>query len=131
MKQSSPARIREFTDLIAWRESHALVVAVYRETRKFPHDEQFGLVSQMRRAAVSVTSNIAEGFGRYGYKEKIQLYRIAHASLVELKNQLFVARDVGYLQGEEYLALETQLITAHRLLQGLITKSRSLLNHVS
>ena len=67
-------KIQSFTDLDAWREGHALVLAIYRITRDFPREEQFGLVSQLRRAAVSITSNIAEGFSRLSYKEKRQFY---------------------------------------------------------
>jgi four helix bundle protein len=79
----------------------------------------------MRRAATSVTSNIAEGFGRQGYKEKIQFYYLAQGSLTELKNQLLIARGVEYISLEQYEELSQQANQAHRLLQGLITKTKS------
>ena len=62
-------KIQTFTDLIAWKEGHRLVVDIYKVTKSFPNNEIYGMVSQMRRAAVSITSNIAEGFGRKGYKK--------------------------------------------------------------
>lgn len=67
-------KIESFRDLNAWREGHKLVLAIYKITKTFPKDELYGLVSQMRRCAVSIASNIAEGFSRQSYKEKVQLY---------------------------------------------------------
>jgi len=124
-------KIREFTDLKAWQEGHELVIIVYQMTKNFPREEIYSLVDQMRRAATSITSNIAEGFGRQGMKEKIQFYYLAQGSLTELKNQLLIAKDVGYLTQEDFEKLMTPANNAHRLLQGLITKSKSFLNHKS
>lgn len=120
-----PEPIRDFTDLIAWKEGHKLVLETYSLTKKFPKEEVFGLTSQMRRAAVSVTSNIAEGYGRQGYKEKVQFFYLAQGSLVELKNQLLISRDIGYISVDEWGSIMEQADTAHKLLQGLITKSRT------
>lgn len=119
--------IREFTDLIVWQKGHKLVLAIYLITKKFPREEIFGLTSQMRRSAVSITSNIAEGFGRKGFKEKIQFYYLAQGSLTELRNQLILSRDVGYFDTKIFTNLETSLVEVHRLLQGLITKSKTFL----
>lgn len=124
-------RIRSFTDLKAWRESHKLLLLVYKITKKFPKEELFCLVSQMRRAALSVTSNIAEGFGRQGLKEKIQFYYLAQGSLTELKNQILAARDVGYISKADLDSLVEQANSAHQLLQGLLTKTKSFVNHKS
>lgn len=74
------AKITSFTDLEAWRIGHSLVLRIYKATKLFPREEQFGLISQMQRAAVSITSNIAEGFSRRGAKEKIQFYYLALGS---------------------------------------------------
>ncbi|MBI4599730.1 four helix bundle protein [Candidatus Uhrbacteria bacterium] len=76
--------MRSFTDLKAWQEGHTLVLKIYKITQSFPKEEQFGLTNQLRRAAVSLTSNIAEGFGRGSYKEKAQFYSIALGSLTEV-----------------------------------------------
>jgi four helix bundle protein len=121
-------KITAFTDLIVWQEGHKLVVEIYCKTKEFPKEERYSLVDQMRRSSTSVTSNIAEGFGRKGYKEKIQFYYMAQGSLTELKNQLYIARDVGYLKQIQIEALMLQADTTHKLLQGLITKSKSFLN---
>ena len=119
-------KIKDFTDLDTWKESHKLVLMIYDVTRKFPKEEQFGLVSQMRRSVVSVTSNIAEGFGRQGMKEKIQFYYMSQGSLTELKNQIFIVRDTGLVNSSTIDRIIEQLETAHRLLQGLIRKSKEI-----
>ena len=120
-------KIREFTDLIAWQEAHKLVLLIYKVTKNFPREELYSLTDQIRRVVVSITSNIAEGFGRQSYKEKIQFYYLAQGSLVEVKNQIIIAKDVGYLQPDVYESIKLQSETAHRLLQGLIKKSKSFL----
>ena len=120
-------KIREFTDLKVWQEAHKLVLLVYEQTKKFPKEEIFGLTSQMRRSAVSVSSNIAEGFGRQGYKEKVQFYYLSRESLTELENQFFIARDISYINESESKKSIEQATVAHRLLQGLIKKSKSFL----
>ncbi len=124
-------KIKTFTDLNTWKESHKLLLLIYRETKKFPKEEMFCLTSQMRRAALSVTSNIAEGFGRQGVKEKIQFYYIAQGSLTELKNQILAAKDIGYIDKGVLNELALQANTSHQLLQGLITKTKSFVNHKS
>ncbi len=85
-------KIRSFTDLNAWKEGHKLVLEIYKFTQKFPKEEQFGLTNQLRRAVVSFTSNIAEGFSRNSYKEKLQFYSMALGSLTEVQNQLLVGK---------------------------------------
>lgn len=117
---SAGSKIKSFTDLNARKQGHSLVIAVYKETKTFPRDEVFGLASQMRRCAVSVTSNIAEGFGRNSIKEKTQFYFIAQGSLTELQNQLLVARDVGYVESQRFAQLAEQTVLVHKLLTGLI-----------
>ncbi|MEK7170776.1 MAG: four helix bundle protein [Patescibacteria group bacterium] len=121
-------KIQTFTDLLVWQKGHELAIEVYKTTRKFPREELYGLTSQMRRAAVSITSNIAEGFGRIGYREKLQFYYISHGSLIELKNQLLIARDIDYLTNENFDILDTQVIQVHRLLRGLLKKTSEILN---
>ncbi|MFC1647129.1 four helix bundle protein [Patescibacteria group bacterium] len=118
-------KITSFTKLNAWIEGHKLVLLIYKTTKQFPKNETFGLIGQMRRSVVSVTSNIAEGFSRQSYKEKIQFYSIAQGSLTELENQLIIARDVDYINDKEFKILVFQAKTAHKILRGLIKKSKS------
>jgi four helix bundle protein len=121
-------KIKTFTDLKAWRESHKLVMDIYKITKEFPPEEKFVLVSQMRRAAISITSNIAEGFGRTTYKDKLRFYCMAQGSLTEIKNQLIVARDLNYLKREEFNKIALQANEAHKLSQGLMTKTKEFVN---
>jgi len=109
-------KIQSFTDLTTWQEGHKLVILVYKTTKKFPREEIYSLVDQMRRAASSITSNIAEGFGRQGYKEKIQFYYLAQGSLTELKNQILIAKDVGYLNEDDFRLLSEKANVTHQLL---------------
>jgi len=118
-------KIQSFTDLEVWQEAHKLVLLIYRATRDFPKEELFGLISQLKRAVVSITSNIAEGFSRFSYKEKIQFYSIALDSLTEIQNQLLIARDIGYLNKDDFDSLSEQSVSAHKLLNAFIKKSRS------
>lgn len=122
------SKIQSFTDLKAWQESHKLVVLVYVIVKKFPTSEAFGLKSQMQRAAVSITSNIAEGFSRSSIADKKHFYVVAKGSLTELQNQLLVARDVGYITQEQFHKAAVQSKAALQLLIGLtnsITKYRT------
>lgn len=120
------SKIKIFTDLIVWQESHKLVLAVYLATRSFPKEELFGLVSQMRRAAISITSNIAEGFTRKSKKEKLQFYFIAKGSLIELQSQLLVARDISYITKEEFNDIYGQPSTVERIFSAFIKKTDAL-----
>lgn len=120
-------KITTFTDLDAWQEGHKLVLAVYRLTKLFPREESFGLTSQIRRAAVSITSNIAEGFSRYSYKEKSQFYQTSLGSITELQNQLLIARDVGYLASDDFAHMAEQAIKVHKIVNGLIKSSRAII----
>lgn len=117
-------KIVKFQDLNAWREGHSLVLKIYKVTERFPKKEQFILTSQVLRAAISVTSNIAEGFGRYSPKEKIQFYYTGQASLVELQNQLIIAKDVGYISKNSFDSLLQQTEIVHKLITGLIKSIR-------
>ena len=121
------SKIKSFTDLNTWKEAHILVLFIYKITKHFPHDEQFGLTNQIRRAVVSITSNIAEGFSRSSYKEKSQFYSIALGSLTEVQNQLLIARDLEYITQEEFNEIADKTITVNKLLNGLIKKSKTMI----
>ena len=87
---------RTFEDVDLWRKAHAWVLAIYKFTEAFPKHELFGLTSQLRRAAVSVPANFAEGFKKRGLADKIRFYNIAQGSLEECRYYLILARDLGY-----------------------------------
>lgn len=110
--------IVRFEQLEVWQAAHRLVLAVYSLTQKFPNEEKFGLVSQMRRAAVSVPANIAEGFKRRGRADKAHFYNIAQASLEELRYYLIISCDLGYCQADEERAERVDKIS--RMLHGLV-----------
>jgi four helix bundle protein len=117
--EENKTKIKSFTDLYAWKEAHKLVIMIYKTTELFPQKETFGLTNQLRRAAVSISSNIAEGFSRNTNKDKFQFYTMAQGSLTELQNQILVARDVDYLMNEEFKKLANQSVTVHKLINGL------------
>jgi four helix bundle protein len=88
---------RSFEDLIVWQKAHALVLALYKASRDFPREEAYGLTSQLRRAAISVPANIAEGFRRRGRPDKARVLNLAEGSLEEVRYYLRLASDLGYL----------------------------------
>ena len=90
-----------FEDLLVWQKSHALTLRVYRLTKAFPKEELFGLSSQMRRAAVSVSANIAEGFSKRGRSDKARIMNISQGSLEELRYYFILARDLDYIERTE------------------------------
>ena len=118
-------KIVKFTDLNAWKESHKLVLGVYKLTKTFPSHEQFALTSQMRRAVVSISSNVAEGFSRHTKADKLHFYTMSHGSLTEIQNQLLVSRDVGYASVNDIQVLADQTITVDKLLNGLMKALRA------
>lgn len=120
-------KINTFYDLRVWKEAHSLIVSIYKITKDFPKDELFGLTNQIRRSAISITSNLAEGFGRETTKDRIHFYIISLGSLNEVQNQLLISKDVGYLDIENWSKLEGRIILVNKMLNGLIKKSRSYL----
>jgi four helix bundle protein len=113
-----------FRDVHAWKAAYKMTLEIYAVTKSFPKDEIYGLTSQMKRAAVSVPSNIAEGFGRRSDKEKDQFYAIAHGSLTEVENQLMIAEGVGYIDKSEYDIVQELIIETHKTLYGLRKANR-------
>ena len=96
------AEIKTFRDLIVWQKAHALVIFIYEITKKFPRQEEYGLISQMRRAVISIASNIVEGFKRKTIKDSLSFYNISESSLEELKYQLLISKDLGYITEKVY-----------------------------
>ncbi len=116
--------MRDHTKLQAFQAADALAVLVYQTTQPFPRDEQFGLTSQMRRAAVSVASNIVEGCARQGESDYLRFLDIAFGSLRELTYQASLAHRLGYLDEPRYAALDRECTSASKLLAALIRSLR-------
>ena len=111
--------IKTYKDLFVWQKSVELAIMVYKITSGFPKNQQYGLVSQIERAAVSIASNIAEGAGRKGSKEFVQYISIAKGSLYELETQFIISNRVGFISQEnlDYLVIKIEEIG--RMLNGL------------
>lgn len=116
----SKKRIERFFDLEAWQEGHKLALAIYTSTKMFPKDELFGIVSQLRRAASSITANIAEGFARFHFKDKIKFYYQARGSVAEVQNFIVLAKDLHYITNETCGSLGERANTVGRLINGMI-----------
>jgi four helix bundle protein len=116
--------VRTHKDLEAWKKAMALAKDTYLRTESFPRSEQFGLLSQTRRAAVSIPANIAEGAGRGSTREFAQFVTISRGSLVELETLLMLARDVGILRENHFAALDREIQEVGVLLNGLLTSLR-------
>ena len=114
--------MQDFKKLRVWQAAHELVLAVYQATEVFDAVEQYGLTSQIRRAAVSIPSNVAAGCGREGNGELHRFLHIAMGSASELEYQLLLARDLHYLEAETYAALVESLLSVKRMLNALIQK---------
>jgi len=115
---------QSFEQLAVWQKGHQLVLSIYRITKKYPKEELFCLVSQMRRAAISITANIAEGYIRLGVKDKLHFYNISQGSLEEIRNFIILSKDLGYITLEEKETLGLMASEVSKILnaysQGLI-----------
>ena len=110
---------KSFEDLIVWQKAHEFVLSVYRVTKVFPQEETFGLVSQFRRAAVSVPANIAEGFGKKSKPDKLRYFNISQGSLEECRYYVLLANDLGYLK-DTSKEMVKQVMQVSKLLSGYI-----------
>lgn len=117
------ARIRRYEDLVAWQKAYELVLSLYRVTKQFPTDERFGLTQQIRRAAVSIPSNIAEGFGRHSRADYLRFLDMARGSTYEVQTQMRLAIDLDYFNDATINILE-QIAEVERILNGLIQSLR-------
>ncbi|OGB90907.1 hypothetical protein A2625_07700 [candidate division WOR-1 bacterium RIFCSPHIGHO2_01_FULL_53_15] len=118
-------KIKDFTDLEVWKCGHEFVIEIYKVTQTFPRQEIYGIISQLRRSAASITSNIAEGFSRFSYKDKARFYYIARGSVSESQNHLLISRDVGYLDQVSVSRLLSKADQIRRILNGLIRSTES------
>lgn len=117
-------KIKSYRDLLVWQKGMDLVTEVYRITRRLPSHEAFGLAAQMQRAAVSIPSNIAEGFGRQHRREYLQHLAFANGSLKEVETQALIAVRLGYLKEEDIQELMQMADELGRMLNGLMRKLR-------
>jgi len=101
--------IYPFEKLQAWHAAHKMVVRLYSITTKFPPEERYGLAQQMRRAAVSISSNLSEGSGRFSGKDQAHFYSMAYSSLLEVLNQLMIAREFNWVSDEDYVELRATI----------------------
>lgn len=118
--KGSSKMLKNFKDLKVWQKSYELSLKIYRLTKHFPSEEKYGLTSQIRRAAVSVTSNIAEGYGRKTKPEYIQFLYIAYGSNCELETQMLLSGDLGYIKSEDIKQLQEEISEVERMLMALI-----------
>jgi four helix bundle protein len=116
---------RSYRDLIAWKKSMGFVSEVYRATQGFPREELYGLTSQLRRAAVSVPSNIAEGQAHYSAREFHRFLSHARGSLVEIETQIMIALDLAYLSTDEAERLLLKAAELGRILNGLMASTKA------
>jgi four helix bundle protein len=113
-------KIGDFYDLDSWKEGRKLVILVYKSSKGFPSEERFGISDQLRRAVSSVTANIAEGFGRYHFSDKIRFYYQARGSVKEVENFLLLARDLKFLSQTIFKDMWKQSKVVEMLINGLI-----------
>lgn len=117
-------KIEKFEDLIAWQEARKLTNLIYILSRKFEHTD-ISLVRQIRRAAVSIMSNICEGFGRHTFNDSKQFFTIARGSVAELQNDLYIARDQRYIDEADFKGLYDQAINVNKLVNGMIRNAKA------
>lgn len=112
--------LKNFKELKVWQKSYQLCLEIYKVTKAFPKNEEFGLTSQMRRAAVSIPSNIAEGYGRKTTPEYIRFLYIAYGSICELETQVLMSGDLGYLIQHSLPKFTDNINEVERMLKALI-----------
>jgi len=117
-----------YRDLVVWQKARKLAVDIYRVTQQFPRAETFGLTQQLRRAVISVPSNIAEGHGRRSSKDILHFLTVARGSLFEIETQIIIATDLEYIEAARSNTLVSQVLDVIRLLNGLIRHHQKLLS---
>jgi len=120
-------KINRFSDLTVWQKAHELTLATYHLTEKFPRSEQYGIVSQLRRSAASVSANIAEGFGRRTTKELLRCLQIARGELEETRYFLILSRDLGHISPADFESTNSRCDSVRQLINAL---GRSLKNRL-
>jgi four helix bundle protein len=116
--------MRDFHGLLVWQKSHALALNIYRLTKRFPDDERFGLVSQLRRSAASVPANLAEGCGRGGEQEFARFVQIAMGSAAEVEYRVLLAKDLAYITDPDFHTVQNAVEEVKRMLAWLFRSAR-------
>jgi four helix bundle protein len=119
--------LKNYRELHVWQKSYKFCLEIYAETRTFPKEEKYGLTAQMRRAAVSIPSNIAEGYGRKTTQQYLQGLYLSYGSLCEIETQLLICRDLDYINTDSYHSLQSSLTEIERMLKALIRSLEHLL----
>ena len=119
----SNKKIHHFTHLIAWQKNHSLVLRIYKITKNFPKEEMFGITSQLRRAAISITANIAEGYGRFHSKDRVKFYLYARGSSTEVQNYLILIRDLNFIDDNLFKDLKQEVFEGYKIICGLINST--------
>lgn len=112
--------MKGYQELQVWNKAYDLCLEIYKITTTFPVSEKYGLTSQIRRSAVSIPSNIAEGHERQHLKEYIQFLYVALGSIAELKTQMMLSKDIGYLSEKSFVKIESEIVEIGKMLNGLI-----------
>lgn len=115
-------KMKNYRDLIVWQKSIQFVTEIYKSTRKFPKEEQYGLTSQINRAAISIPSNIAEGYGRRSTNDYIRFLQISMGSVYEIQTQLEISKNIEILSADEYLQIHENSREIERMLSSMINK---------
>ena len=123
------SKVDSYRELDVWIQPRLLAKMIYQLTKKFPEGERFGLTSQLRRAAISVPSNIAEGCGRNHVKDSIQFYFVARGSLYEIETQLVLSQDLEMISSVEFQEIINQVTRCKKLLNGFINYFQGLSDH--
>ena len=118
--------IKSYKELIVWQKSIDLVIEIYKLTDKFPKSELYGIISQMRRAAISIPSAIAEGYGRKSSKEYLQYYSIAYGSALELETQIIISKKLQFISETNFYKAELLLEEVCKMLNSMIYKIKKL-----
>jgi len=119
------SKIKSFFDLDVWKKAHAFVLKLYKKTNNFPKEERYGITNQLRRSAVSITTNICEGTGRYTTKELLYFLNVSRGSLEETKYLVLLVKDLEFIETQTYDELKIELDEIGKMLNGLINSLRS------
>lgn len=121
-------KITDFFQLNAWKISHELVIEIYKITKNFPPEEKYAIIDQMRRAVTSISANIAEGFGRFHYNDRIHFYHQSRGSVKEVQDFLLISKDLNYINAEQLKPLWELSKSSEKLINGLIRSSETMRN---